>query len=76
MAISAGMLFRKIVGVLFLIVAGAFLGGVVLFTAFDGPVWQAPPQGDDLFRGTPVPPRQLSWPPPPVCSLSAQCFLS
>ena len=57
MAISAGMLFRKIVGVLFLIVAGAFLGGVVLFTAFDGPVWQVPPQGDDPFRGTPVPPK-------------------
>ena len=41
MAISPGMLFRKIVGVLFLIVAGALLGGAVLVTGFDGSGLQA-----------------------------------
>ena len=42
MTISPGMLFRKIVGVLFLIVAGAIVGGAVVVTGFDGSGLQAP----------------------------------
>ena len=42
MAISPGMLFRKIVGVLFLIVAGAIVGGAIVVTGFDGSGLQAP----------------------------------
>ncbi|MEC9348895.1 MAG: hypothetical protein VX387_04160 [Planctomycetota bacterium] len=55
------MLFRKIIGVLFLIIAGAFLGGAALFTAFEGPVSQAPPQGADIFRGAGTPPGKAAF---------------
>ena len=41
MAISFGMLVRKIVGVLFLILAGMTVGTAVLQTGFDGSGLQA-----------------------------------
>jgi len=56
MAISFGMLVRKIVGVLFLILAGMTVGTAVLQTGFDGSGLQAPPQGADLFRAVREPP--------------------